>query len=83
MINLVAVIPLGGVAIKLLRNYAQQKRLGYDPVFHRDMLPEIENVEVWDGSDALTADAVERVRVLRDATFHHVPAEDSADEITR
>ncbi|MCQ9342354.1 alanine/glycine:cation symporter family protein [Corynebacterium kozikiae] len=54
VINLIAIVPLGGVAVKLLRNYSQQKAKGLDPVFHRDMLPELKNVECWDGSDAVT-----------------------------
>lgn len=54
LINLIAIIPLGGVAVKLLRNYNQQKAKGLDPVFHRDMLPELKNVECWDGSDPVT-----------------------------
>ncbi|MBP3087883.1 alanine:cation symporter family protein [Corynebacterium sp. sy017] len=53
-INVIAIVPLGGVAVKLLRNYSQQKRKGVDPVFHRDMLPEVKNIEVWDGSDPVT-----------------------------
>lgn len=52
-INLIAIIPLGGVAVKLLKNYNEQKRKGLDPIFHRDMLPELKNVECWDGSDAV------------------------------
>ncbi|AJK69196.1 alanine/glycine:cation symporter family protein [Corynebacterium marinum] len=54
IINLIAIVPLAGVAIKLLRNYGEQRTAGHDPVFHRDMLPEIKNVEVWDGSDPVT-----------------------------
>ncbi|ARU46410.1 alanine/glycine:cation symporter family protein [Corynebacterium silvaticum] len=54
VINLIAIIPLGGVAVKLLKNYNQQKAQGLDPVFHRDMLPELKNVECWDGSDPVT-----------------------------
>lgn len=54
LINLVAIIPLGGVAVKLLKNYDQQKVKGLDPIFHRDMLPEVKNIECWDGSDAVT-----------------------------
>lgn len=65
VINLVAVIPLGGVAIKLLKNYAAQKKLGLDPVFHRDMLPELPNVECWDGTDPATRHAPERLAALR------------------
>lgn len=54
VINLIAIVPLAGVAIKLLKNYNAQRRQGLDPVFHRDMLPELPNVEVWDGSDPVT-----------------------------
>lgn len=54
VINLIAIIPLGGVAVKLLKNYNQQKAKGFDPVFHRDMLPELKNVECWDGTDPVT-----------------------------
>lgn len=53
-INIIAIVPLGGVAIKLLKNFNQQRRRGLDPVFQRDMLPEIRNVECWDGSDPVT-----------------------------
>lgn len=52
--NIVAIIPLGGVALKLLKNFNEQRRQGVDPVFNRDMLPEIKNVEYWDGSDPVT-----------------------------
>lgn len=51
IINLIAIIPLGGVAIKLLKDYSTQKAQGKDPVFHRDSLPELRNVECWDGTD--------------------------------
>ncbi|NLA57038.1 MAG: alanine:cation symporter family protein [Corynebacterium humireducens] len=58
-INLIAIVPLGGVAIKLLRNYGEQRSHGIDPVFHRDMLPELKNVEYWDGSDPVTRRSLE------------------------
>lgn len=51
LINLCAIVPLGGVAIKLLRDFSQQKAAGMDPIFHRDSLPELKNVECWDGTD--------------------------------
>ena len=59
LFNIVAIVPLGGVALKLLKNYNQQRRRGQDPVFHRDMLPEIKNVEFWDGSDPVTRRSIE------------------------
>ncbi len=62
VINLIAIIPLAGVAIKLLKNYSEQRRRGVDPVFHRGMLPELKNVEVWDGSDPVTRRSLEERR---------------------
>lgn len=53
-LNILAIVPLSGVAIKLLKNYNEQRRKGVDPVFHRDMMPELKNVECWDGSDPVT-----------------------------
>lgn len=47
--NLVALFGLSKYALKLLDDYRAQKRSGVkDPVFHRDMLPEIEeDIECW------------------------------------
>lgn len=50
-INLVAIIPLGGLAFKLLKNYLDDKALGLDPVFLREQLPSAKNVATWDGTD--------------------------------
>ena len=48
--NLVAIVLLGRYAFRLLDNYRQQKRKGIkEPVFHRSMLPEIENdIDCWE-----------------------------------
>ncbi|AZA08986.1 alanine/glycine:cation symporter family protein [Corynebacterium pseudopelargi] len=54
LINLTAIIPMAGIAVKLLANYSAQKAKGYDPVFHEDMLPGVPNIECWDGSDPVT-----------------------------
>lgn len=53
-INLIAIVPLAGVAVKLLKNFSEQKRQGLEPVFHRDDMPELKNVECWDGTDPIT-----------------------------
>ncbi|MCG7246423.1 MULTISPECIES: alanine/glycine:cation symporter family protein [Corynebacterium] len=53
-LNILAIVPLSGVAIKLLKNFNEQRRDGVDPIFHRDMMPELKNVECWDGSDPVT-----------------------------
>ncbi|MDO5031455.1 sodium:alanine symporter family protein [Corynebacterium sp.] len=62
LLNICAIVPLSGVAIKLLKNYNEQRRKGMDPVFHRDMLPELNNVECWDGTDPVTRRSVEDLR---------------------
>ncbi|AWB84269.1 alanine/glycine:cation symporter family protein [Corynebacterium liangguodongii] len=59
ILNIIAIVPLGGVAIKLLKNFNEQRRQGVDPVFHRNMLPELKNVEFWDGSDPVTRRSIE------------------------
>lgn len=67
--NIVAIIPLGGVALKLLKNFNEQRRQGVDPVFNRDMLPEIKNVEYWDGSDPVTRRSSEdRIEIGQDSS---------------
>lgn len=54
LINLCALMMLGGIAMKLLRHYNAQRRQGLEPIFHRDDLPEIKNIECWDGTDEIT-----------------------------
>lgn len=59
-INIAAILPLGGVAVALLGNYAAQKAKGLNPVYHRDDIPGIrghENIDCWDGSDPMTVRA--------------------------
>lgn len=56
-INIIAILPLGGVAVALLKNYSEQKSKGLNPVFHRDDLPNVrghDKIECWDGSDPMT-----------------------------
>ncbi|ALC04713.1 putative sodium/glutamine symporter GlnT [Corynebacterium deserti GIMN1.010] len=65
VINLSAIVPLGGVAYKLLRNYTTQKKAGLDPVFHRDMLPEVRNIACWNGTDAATENYKEAMEVVK------------------
>ena len=48
---------IGGTAMLLLRHYLAQKRMGLDPVFHRDDLPGLTGVECWDGTDPETVRA--------------------------
>ena len=46
-INLVAIIPLGGLAVKLLRDYERKLKAGMNPGFHISDLPEARNVALW------------------------------------
>ncbi len=48
--NLIAIVLLGRYAFRLLDDYRQQKRQGIkEPVFHRSLLPEIEDeIECWE-----------------------------------
>lgn len=54
IVNLVAIGLLSGVAFKLLKNFDEQRRAGTDPVFTRDMLPELRGVEEWRDVESVT-----------------------------
>ena len=54
IVNLVAIGLLSGVAFKLLKNFDEQRRTGTDPVFTRDMLPELRGVEEWRDVESVT-----------------------------
>lgn len=55
-INLIAILPLGGLAIALLKNYDRQLSRGEEPVFRRSELPQARNVELW--GDGMSMPAV-------------------------
>ena len=46
-INLIALLILSGIAVKLLRDYERQKKLGIDPVFEPQDC-NIKSAELWD-----------------------------------
>ncbi len=48
LVNLVAVLLLGHVAIKALRHFQNQSRRGLDPTFHRDSIKGLKNIDSWD-----------------------------------
>lgn len=54
LINLIAIVPLAGIVAKLLHHYLEQRRAGLEPIFHRDDIPGLKNIECWDGSDPVT-----------------------------
>ena len=53
-INLIAILPLAGLAMALLKDYSQQKAQGLNPVFRRSSLPQARGVTLWDDEDART-----------------------------
>lgn len=50
IVNLIAIVLLSKVAFAALHDYKQQKRAGKDPVFYKDSIKGVENVECWDNS---------------------------------
>ncbi|MEK5399944.1 alanine/glycine:cation symporter family protein [Paenibacillus nitricinens] len=50
IVNLIAILLLSKVAFAALKDYKQQKREGKDPVFYKDSIPGLENIEGWDNS---------------------------------
>lgn len=50
IVNLIAIFLLSKVAFAALKDYKQQRREGKDPVFYKDSIQGLENVECWDNS---------------------------------
>jgi len=50
-VNLVALVPLSGIAYALFHNYSAQRKQGRDPVFHAGDVPGIRGIQVWNGDD--------------------------------
>lgn len=48
LINLIAIALLGKIAFAALKDYVEQKKQGIDPVFKKDLLPELKDIECWD-----------------------------------
>lgn len=47
-VNLIAITFLAPIAAKVLKDYADQKKLGKNPVFKKDTISETAEVECWD-----------------------------------
>lgn len=47
LINIVAILPLSGIAFKLFKDYKAQLAMGQDPIFNKDEFPEIKNISAW------------------------------------
>ncbi|GAA1775965.1 alanine/glycine:cation symporter family protein [Agromyces lapidis] len=69
LVNLIAIALLSGIAFKLLRDYTRQRREGRNPVFTRDLLPEVSGIECWE--DELTVTGPIDVATLRREAEKH------------
>lgn len=54
-INLLALLPLGGLSVALLKDFLTQRAAGKDPVFERSSLPQAKNVQLWDAPPVRSA----------------------------
>ncbi len=54
LVNLVAIALLSRTAFRLLRDYTQQRREGRDPVFTRDLLPDVDGIACWEDEQSVT-----------------------------
>ncbi len=68
LINLIAIALLSGIAFRLLRDYTRQRREGRDPVFTRDLLPDVVGIECWE--DELSVTGPIDVQTLRRDAEH-------------
>ncbi len=51
IVNLIALIPLSGVAYALFHHYSAQRKQGRDPVFHAGDVPGVRGIQVWNDDD--------------------------------
>lgn len=54
IINLIALALLSGLVFRLLKDYTRQRRDGLDPVFTRDLLPDVKGITCWEDSLSVT-----------------------------
>lgn len=54
IINLIAVLLLSKVAFAALSDYMKQKKAGQDPVFYKDSIKGLENLDCWEHSQDAT-----------------------------
>lgn len=53
VVNLIAILLLSKVAFAALHDYKKQKRAGKDPMFYKDNIKGLENIECWDNSPGM------------------------------
>nr|WP_082569368.1 alanine/glycine:cation symporter family protein [Microbacterium sp. Root180] len=55
--NLIAIALLSGIAFRLLNDYTQQRRSGRDPLFTRDLMPDVKGIAVWEDARSVRGPA--------------------------
>lgn len=77
--NLIAIGLLSGIAFRLLADYTRQRRAGRDPVFTRDLLPDVAGIECWEDELTVTG-PIDVDTKIRQAAKHrdHLHHEDTA-----
>ncbi|WP_409178869.1 alanine/glycine:cation symporter family protein [Brevibacillus fortis] len=50
IVNLIAIAMLSKIAYAALHDYMKQKKAGKDPVFYKDSIEGVENIEAWDAA---------------------------------
>lgn len=70
LINLVAVVWLSPIAMRLIKDYTRQRRAGRDPVFTRDLLPDIGGIECWEDEASVTGVLGDVTAEVRAAKHH-------------
>lgn len=63
--NLVAIALLSGIAIRLLRDYTAQRRERRDPVFTRDLMPDVAGITCWEDERTVTGPITTSARARR------------------
>ncbi|QBI56406.1 alanine/glycine:cation symporter family protein [Streptomonospora litoralis] len=48
LVNLIALAPLVGAVALVLKDYIAQRKQGLDPVFTRDRVPQLRNIQCWE-----------------------------------
>ncbi|WP_231979188.1 alanine:cation symporter family protein [Tessaracoccus coleopterorum] len=67
LVNLVAIALLSRLAFRLLQDYNRQRREGRDPVFTRDLMPEVSGIQCWEDERTVTGPLTPVVRGRPDA----------------
>jgi alanine or glycine:cation symporter, AGCS family len=58
LVNLIAITMLGKIAYAALADYVKQRKQGKDPVFYKNSIQGIENVECWEVSKEVKKNAI-------------------------